>query len=90
MGRFKVYVTDTVDNLIDEWEGDGVFVSITDKKKADGKICCDGFNGLEMCAWLLSIVDEVEDFVESKPDVKLAMTLAELMTETMDDEKGEN
>lgn len=90
MSRYKVYVTDTVENHIDEYEGDGVFFSITDKKSSNGKICCDYFDGIEMGAWLLSIQDQLDEFVEDHPDVKLALALAEILTDIIDKEEGEN
>ena len=89
MSRYKVYVTDTVDGRMDEYEGDGVFLNTTDKKSSNGKFCCDGMNGIEMGAWMHAVEDQVNEVYENHPDVKLAVVLSDMLAEIMDNEKEE-
>jgi hypothetical protein len=70
MGRYKVYVTDTVDgNKIDEFEGDGIYVNVCDGGHANCVFKCNGLNGVQVIAWLASVYSDLAEVRDEHPEL---------------------
>lgn len=86
MGRYKVYVTDTVDSNMTEYEGDGVFLNVSSEDGKNGYICCDGLSGLQMGEWMCSVEGQLSELYDKHPDIQLATKIANLLNDVEEED----